>query len=86
MFLLNIQIICTFNCKYSDLDQALLRKGRLFQTYEFKPLEKSKAQKLSNKLGYDTVITSDMTLADIYNQKDENGFEIKPRKRAGFTS
>ena len=82
--LLNIQIICTFNCKYSDLDQALLRKGRLFQTYEFKPLTKDKAQKLSNHLGYNTTINVDMSLADIYNQKDINGFEIKPRKRAGF--
>jgi hypothetical protein len=65
---LNIQIICTFNTHLSNIDQALLRKGRLIANYEFKPLEIQKARALSYHLGFDALITEPTTLADIYNQ------------------
>lgn len=75
---LNVQIICTFNTELSNIDPALLRKGRLIARYEFKPLKAEKAQKLSNKLGFKTAINEDMLLSEIYNQGDMN-FE-KPAK------
>lgn len=80
---LNIQIICTFNTDISRVDNALLRKGRLIAKYEFKELEVSKAQALSNKLGYNTVITQPVTLATIYNQPDKD-FSEEKRNTIGF--
>lgn len=65
---LNIQIICTFNTHISNIDKALLRKGRLIANYEFKALDANKAQKLSNKIGFKRWIEDNMTLAEIYNQ------------------
>lgn len=81
---LNIQIICSFNTDISKVDSALMRKGRMIANYEFKPLEINKARQLSNKLGFDTIITEPMTLAAIYNQAQQN-FEVKKSfKSIGF--
>lgn len=70
---LNVQLICTFNSELTIIDSALMRKGRLIARYEFKKLSVEKAQRLSNHLGFDTVIDKPMTIAEITNpgQKDE---------------
>jgi len=81
---LNIQIICSFNTDISKVDNALMRKGRLIAKYEFKELEREKAQSLSNKLGFNSIINSPMTLSGIYNQ-DEKDFQHQNRKNSiGF--
>lgn len=77
---LNVQIICSFNTDLSKVDNALLRKGRLIARYEFKKLEVTKAQALSNKLGFNTIINHPMTLTDIYHQ-NEMEFEQKNEKQ-----
>jgi hypothetical protein len=85
---LGIQIICTFNCDITMIDDALLRKGRLILKHEFGKLSKEKAQELSNHLGFDTEIKTDMTLAEIYNQDQTDiGSEPieKPKIGFGFT-
>ena len=71
---LNVQLICTFNSSLTLIDSALMRKGRLIAKYEFGKLSVGKAQRLSNHLGMDTVITRPMTIAEIANQheKDQN--------------
>lgn len=76
---LNIQIICSFNTDISKIDSALMRKGRLIAKYEFKELEANQAQRLSNKLGFNTEINQPMTLASIYNQ-DEKSFQQKEKR------
>lgn len=81
---LNIQIVCSFNTDLSKVDSALLRKGRLIAQYEFKELETEKAQKLSDKLGFRTIITSPMTLTDIYNQHEKVFENKKNRVSIGF--
>lgn len=73
---LNIQLVCSFNSDLSAIDSALLRKGRLIAKYEFKRLSVEKAQRLSKHLGFDTVITRPMTVAEITNQH-EPSFEKK---------
>jgi len=78
--ILNIKIICTFNTKLSKIDTALLRKGRLTLKYEFKKLCKEKAQKLLKG----ETITKDMSLADIYNFKEENDYSKKIQSTIGF--
>jgi len=81
---LNIQIICSFNTDLSRVDSALTRKGRLIAKYEFSELEISKAQALSNKLGFSSVITAPMTLAAIYNQTETEFSATTYRKPIGF--
>jgi hypothetical protein len=81
---LNIQIICSFNTDLSQVDNALLRKGRLIAQYEFKELETQKAQRLSDKLGFSSKITAPMTLTAIYNQTEKD-FQPIARRPIGFT-
>ncbi|MGX5820000.1 AAA family ATPase [Chitinophaga lutea] len=80
---LNVQVICTFNCPLASVDKALLRKGRLIAQYEFKALPAEKAQRLSAHLGFDTVITRPMTIAEITNQ-NERTFDMPRAAQIGF--
>jgi hypothetical protein len=80
---LNIQIVCTFNTHISKIDKALLRKGRLIASYEFKPLSIDKAQHLSDKLGFDTLVDSPMSLTDVYNQRERDFAEME-KVKIGF--
>ena len=79
---LHIPVICTFNIMHTELDAALLRKGRLLGMYEFKPLQPSVATRLAQTLSIEKTFTQPITLAEIYNlgeeaylpQKQEIGF------------
>jgi len=83
---LNVQVICTFNTNISNIDNALMRKGRLIAKYEFKELETCKAQALSNKLGFTTNIDKPMTLAAIYHQDEDDYQQFKKHNAIGFLS
>ncbi len=80
---LNVQIICTFNSALNMVDSALLRKGRLIAKYEFGKLGVTKAQRLSDHLKKDKVITEPMTLAEISNP-DDMKVEVPAMKVLGF--
>jgi len=71
---LGIKFICTFNEDMRNIDEALLRKGRLVSKYEFGPLCADKAAALLANLGYepdeDDDTVGDMTLADIFHYDD----------------
>jgi hypothetical protein len=67
---LNVQLICTFNSSLTMVDTALMRKGRLIAKYEFGKLNVVKAQRLSNRLGFETIINRPMTIAEIANQNE----------------
>lgn len=81
---LAIQIIATFNCNIGEIDEALLRKGRLIAKHEFKELPISDCQKISDSLGFTNKIDREMTLADIYNQDKDNFVDTKKRGKLGF--
>jgi hypothetical protein len=81
---LNIQIICSFNTDISQVDKALMRKGRLIAKYEFKELEIQKTMALSKKLGFETIFNSPMTLTAIYNQEEKDFHQIKRKNPIGF--
>jgi hypothetical protein len=68
---LNVQLICTFNSSLTLIDNALMRKGRLIAKYDFGKLSVAKAQRLSNHLGFKTVIKQPMTIAEIANQHEK---------------
>ncbi|MCY7410043.1 MAG: AAA family ATPase [Chitinophagales bacterium] len=72
-----IQIVCTFNCAVSRIDDALLRKGRLIAEYEFKKLTVNKSQQLIDRLGFKTNTETEMTLAEIFNFGQNNFHEEK---------
>ncbi len=80
----NIQIICTFNSSLSNIDEALLRKGRLIAEYEFLPLAVHKAQQLSDSLGNDIIINKPMTLTEVYNINSKTGVKTALKKKVGF--
>ena len=74
---LNVQIICTFNNSLTLVDNALMRKGRLIARYEFGKLGIKKSQRLSEKFGFDTLITEPMTVAELANQHER---QMEPEK------
>ncbi len=79
-----ILFICTFNVPLSDIDPALTRKGRLLAGYEFKELERKKAQALSDHLGFETRIEKDMTIVEIFHQTTESFHVNNNRNEIGF--
>jgi len=81
---LGTQIICTFNQDISQIDEALLRKGRLILKHEFGKLSQQQAQRLSDKLGFTKKIDEDMTLTEVYNQEDEFTEDVKKSQPIGF--
>ncbi len=83
---LNIQVICSFNTDISKVDSALMRKGRLIATYEFKELQTEKARRLSEKLGFTTCIHEPMTLTAIYNQDERDYKPAVKRNAIGFNA
>lgn len=78
-----IKFICTFNAPLKDIDQALLRKGRLAARYEFRELCTEKVNSLIATEGLDIPPqTAPMTLAEIYNY--QHGDYALNRPTAGF--
>ncbi len=67
---LNAQLICTFNSALSQVDSALLRKGRLIAQYEFGKLPVEKAQRLSDRAGRNQLVTRPLTLAEVMNPEE----------------
>ena len=60
-------IIATFNSNITNIDKALLRKGRLIAEHKFDVLSIEEANALLEKLGKGFVVTKPMSLADVYN-------------------
>lgn len=78
-----IKFICTFNAPLKDIDEALLRKGRLAARYEFKDLTVDKVNRLIKEEALDIPEQkAPMTLAEIYNYEGMD-FSLG-RKRIGF--
>lgn len=70
---LNIKVLATFNTMLDNIDEALLRKGRMYLKYEFNKLSKEDAQKKLDSLKIKHKANEEMSLADIYNLS-ENDF------------
>jgi hypothetical protein len=84
---LGIQFICTFNTPVTNIDNALLRKGRLIALYEFGRLSPEKSRALLTNLGArDFMVTQPMTLADIYNAS-KPAFQLEAKRNPiGFNA
>lgn len=81
---LKAKFICTFNTDLTNIDKALLRKGRLLMKYEFKPLYGEKLYDLAKDLKIENLEKKEMSLAEIFNHDEDNGFTDEERKRIGF--
>jgi hypothetical protein len=69
--ILKLNVIVTYNCDRQDIDEALLRRGRLKAEYSFQGLKQNEAKKLIKKLDIDIKPEDNMTLADIYYAKSD---------------
>ncbi len=81
---LNLKIICTFNCDLKKIDDALMRKGRMYFQYKFDKLTIDECDDLSEFMGLDRKVKEPSTLAEFFNIEDnsiENSFE---QRRIGF--
>ena len=76
-----IQVIATFNMDKKNIDKALLRPGRLLKEHKFEKLTLDESKELAKHLNKDIVITSGMTLAEIYSGKTQTK---KVKKRIGI--
>jgi hypothetical protein len=76
----SFKIICTFNANLRQIDQAILRKGRLIARYEFDELSVEKAQNLWNKLNIEGTIEKPTVLSEIYNKNAQDFGEISSKK------
>jgi SpoVK/Ycf46/Vps4 family AAA+-type ATPase len=79
---LNFKIIATFNTDLGNIDDALLRKGRLLAKYEFKELDSEKAKILKQKIGAEEEKSNILT--SIYNFRDLNF--VNKKEKIGFTN
>lgn len=79
---LGLQIICTFNADIGKIDEALRRKGRLVDEYEFGKLTKEKASALGSTIGVE--VDGEMTIAEVFNAKDNSNRAVSKRKKIGF--
>lgn len=87
---LRLQIVCTFNCGLEQIDDALLRDGRLIAEYKFEKLSQDKTKALIQKLyGEDSEHlhrVQEMTLAQIYNlDKKKFKSRAKGSGKVGFS-
>jgi hypothetical protein len=81
---LNLQIICTFNTEIRNVDDALLRPGRLLSKYEFKELEVEKANRLSAQLGFGRKFNGAAALAEVYNNRETQVISLQTKRAVGF--
>ena len=79
----NVKFICTFNADINKIDDAILRKGRCFANYEFKPLCKEKTKALLEKQNIHIDDPRPMTLAEIFNYQGED-YTQQSTKKIGF--
>ena len=78
---LSLQIICTINCPISDIDQALLRPGRLITHRRFERLDPVQALKLASHLGKSLPEKDEYSLAEVFSGEEQASVS---RPRMGF--
>jgi hypothetical protein len=83
---MNTSIVATFNTGKENIDEALLRKGRLRVCHEFKKLSIEQAKKLAEAIGQDASnVSEEMSLADIYYMAESSPeYGKKEDRRVGF--
>ena len=78
---LRLQIICTINCRAAEIDQALLRPGRLLCHRVFERLDPEQATRLASSMGKVLPQARDYSLAEVFAG---NGDRVMTRPHIGF--
>ncbi len=81
---LKLQIIATVNCGINEIDQALLRPGRLVARRHFGKLKEADARKLAEANGKSLAEGEAFSLADILGSEDGLEEGSAPQRRMGF--
>lgn len=81
---LRLKIICTFNADLKEIDEALLRKGRLVVRYFFDKLNADKSVSLQKEIKREPLLNEALTLADIYNADENDLVGDAHKKSIGF--
>lgn len=74
---LGMKFICTFNEDMKNIDDALLREGRLMSKYEFKDLEIKKAEAILKERGIETKLEKPLSLAKIFHYGESSYESVK---------
>jgi hypothetical protein len=82
---LQLHIIATMNCGTADIDQALLRPGRLTAQRTFGRLSHADGHKLARSLGKELPLRSDYSIAEIYGYEPV-GSDMERSSRIGFAA
>jgi len=80
---LGLQVICTINCTASEIDQALLRPGRLVSHRVFRRLDIAQASALATSIGKTLPQAQDYSLAEVFTEQEA---EVIPPTRMGFSA
>lgn len=85
------KFIFTFNTNLNNIDEAILRPGRLYLKYEFSPLIGENLEKLASKIGYtlsEENKKNGVPLAELYSKVKTKDLvmEKRPKRRIGFCS
>lgn len=81
---LRLKILCTFNADLKEIDEALLRKGRLVVRYYFDKLKIEKSVSLQKEIIRKPLLNEALTLADIYNADENDLVGDAYKKSIGF--
>lgn len=81
---LECQFICTFNADLTDIDHALLRRGRLIAQYQFTPLTVDKSNRYLASQNKDITVDKPMTLAHLSNIQEAEFKVASTQKGFGF--
>ena len=81
---LRLKIICTFNADLKEIDEALLRKGRMVVRYYFDKLKIEKSVLLQTEINSQPLLNEALTLADIYNADENDLVGDAYKKSIGF--
>ncbi|OFY55498.1 MAG: hypothetical protein A2W93_05640 [Bacteroidetes bacterium GWF2_43_63] len=81
---LRLKIICTFNADLKEIDEALLRKGRMVVRYYFDKLKIEKSVLLQTEINRQPLLNEALTLADIYNAEENDLVGDAHKKSIGF--
>jgi hypothetical protein len=77
-------VVATFNTKFSNIDEALKRKGRLIAEHEFAPLPIEDVNALLKHINKEAKATKPMTLAEIYGIDVNQPIAESKSHRIGF--
>lgn len=81
---LECQFICTFNADLTDIDHALLRRGRLIAEYQFGKLSTDKCNAYLKSINKDKTVETEMTLAELTHIDEVEYKAVEEKSGFGF--